>query len=276
MSRKKSYRSDKCESGSFVKLPVHVFNSPAYVNLSNIGKALLIEVVMQSRGDNNGRYLLSMKYLNARGWNSADVVTKAKRELIESKLIYQTVQGHRPNKASWYAVTWECLDKLNGFDEGAEAGFRRGAYNTTPLPKPKATREELFKKWEPAGKKQNQNHFVIPPGGIERAPIVPSGGIETRSPIPSGGTMEALLTPLPIPSGGNHLDIPCCTLESALISLRANAANHHDRHCGFDRVRESERDPAMYDPDTGEYFNRPSGKQKMGTDCLTFSTAEGD
>ena len=35
---------------------------------------------------------------------------------------------YRPNKASWFAVTWLPLDKILGYDPGAEQGFIRSAY----------------------------------------------------------------------------------------------------------------------------------------------------
>jgi hypothetical protein len=70
-----------------------------------------------------------------RGWNSSDTITNAKRQLLDGGFIYETVMGHRPNKASWYAVTWMALDKLPGYDYGAYEGFRRGAYrqDITPI-----------------------------------------------------------------------------------------------------------------------------------------------
>lgn len=127
---KKSRVDESREPGRYIALTASVLNSQAYINLSHTAKALLIEVAMQRTGGNNGRLLLSMRHLASRGWHSADVVTRAKRELIDAGLIYQTVQGHRPNKASWFAVTWYSLDKLPGYDAGAVEGFRRGMYNT--------------------------------------------------------------------------------------------------------------------------------------------------
>lgn len=78
--------------------------------------------------DNNGMLVLSSKYLKKRGWNSADVITRAKRELLKAELIYETVMGHRPNKASRYAVTWASLDSNPLYDFGAAKGFVRGGY----------------------------------------------------------------------------------------------------------------------------------------------------
>ncbi|PIG09474.1 hypothetical protein [Comamonas sp. 26] len=116
------------DAGGFIALPWSVVDSPAYATLSMHARCLLIEVSRQFVKDNNGRLLLSRAYMETRGWKSSDMLTKAKRELLATGFIYETVMGHRPNKASWYAVTWRVLDKHPGYDAGAAEGFVRGAY----------------------------------------------------------------------------------------------------------------------------------------------------
>jgi hypothetical protein len=136
-ARNKGSRTDTGrEAGGFVALPWTVLDSPAYLGLSHPARALLLELARQFVRDNNGRLLASLAYLQKRGWNSADTITRAKRELLSAGLIYQTVQGHRPNKASWYAVTWRTLDRLPGYDFGAVEGFRRGSYQKNATLRP--------------------------------------------------------------------------------------------------------------------------------------------
>lgn len=118
------------DNGGFIALPWSVIDCPAYTNLSHPARSLLIEIARQYVRDNNGRLLASASYLGKRGWNSSDVISRAKRELIDAGFIYETVKGHRPNKASWYAVTWYSLDKLDGYDSGAARGFIRSAYHS--------------------------------------------------------------------------------------------------------------------------------------------------
>ena len=120
------------DSGGFIALPWSVLDCPAYARLSMHARALLLEVARQFVRDNNGRMLLSRVYMATRGWKSMDMLNKCKAELIQAGFIFQTVQGHRPNKASWYAVTWRALDKLPGYDAGAEKGFERGAHQKLP------------------------------------------------------------------------------------------------------------------------------------------------
>lgn len=116
------------DAGGFVALPWSVLDCPAYAGLGHPAKSLLMEVARQFVRDNNGRLLCSMAYLGQRGWKSWDVLARAKAELLAAGFIYETVKGQRPNKASWYAVTWRALDKIPGYDSGAADLFVRGAY----------------------------------------------------------------------------------------------------------------------------------------------------
>jgi len=183
-SKRKRYQPDR-DGTQFAILPFVVLDCENFINLSHPAKALLLEFARQYGAGYNGRLLCSMRHLAPRGFKSADVVTRAKRELISGGFIHETVMGHRPNKASWYGVTWYPLDKLNGYDEGAEKSFVRSAYmksdalKITPL---------------------------IPSKGIESKTIAPCKGIEKPLSIPPNGPVTALNITFPIPSNGNHLD----------------------------------------------------------------------
>ena len=174
------------DAGSFIALPWSVMDCAAYARLSHPAKALLFELARQFVRDNNGRMLLSGAYLAKRGWKSADVITRAKRELLAAEFIFETVKGHRPNRASWYAVTWRRLDKLPGYDTGAALTFERGAYQkSAPLKK-----------------------SLTPPHGVESPAIAPPHGVESRPSTPSHGAIKATLGHFSTPSHGNHLDMP--------------------------------------------------------------------
>jgi len=124
----KNKPKDDRDAGGFMAIPWCVTDSAAYKRLSYPAKALLFEIARQFVRDNNGSLLCSMRYLREHGWTSSDVVSRAKKELLLSGFIHETVRGHRPNKASWYAVTWRGLDNLKGYDLEAKATFRRSAY----------------------------------------------------------------------------------------------------------------------------------------------------
>lgn len=128
--KKRGHDSSR-DPGGFVALPWSVLDSPAFLGLSHPAKALLLEVARQCHGDDNGRLLVSRSLLAARGWKSVDVITRAKQELLDAELIFETVKGQRPNKASWYSVTWRKLAKLKGYDHGVTATFRQGPTGKT-------------------------------------------------------------------------------------------------------------------------------------------------
>jgi hypothetical protein len=113
--------------------------------------------------------------------------------------------GHRPNKASWYAVTWRALDKMTGYDAGTVEGFKRGAYQQNAplanLPVP------------PAGTANGAS--LIPPAGTERPVIVPPAGTEKAPTVPPAGTIRAVFTPPPVPPHGHHLEnhLSCFVLQ---------------------------------------------------------------
>ena len=125
-SRKRA--SEKRVPGAFIALPHDVLYSDAYQSISHAARSLLLEVALQYKSDNNGMLLLSTRHLKKRGWRSADVITRKKRELLDAQLIFETVKGHRPNKASWYAVTWFNLDSNKQYDIGISKAFVKGAY----------------------------------------------------------------------------------------------------------------------------------------------------
>jgi len=205
MSRtKKSGRSNR-DGDAFVALPWVVLDSPAYARLSHPARGLLLELCRQYVRDNNGRLMLSRAHLEPRGWKSSCVIDRAKKELLAAGFIHETVKGHRPNKASWFALTFYGLDRIPGFDAGAVESFRRGAYREAELlPKPKPTREQLFRKWDRPAK----NDVLSPSSGTEKAAIASSGGVGIQFAAPSHGAISAMFTPLSTPSDGHHLDMP--------------------------------------------------------------------
>ncbi len=214
------------DAGGFVALPWAVLDSAAYARLSHPARSLLMELARQYVRDNNGRLLASRAYLAPRGWKSADVIDRAKKELLAAGFIHETVKGQRPNKASWFGVTFYGLDRHPDYDAGAVEGFRRSAYrDAEPMPKPKPTRQELYRKWD----QPEKNTSLSPSGGTEKAAIAPSDGTDKPLPVPSHGAIRADFTPSPVPSGGHHLDMPSpsdfCAEHRRYLRLRRAPRN---------------------------------------------------
>jgi hypothetical protein len=170
------------DAGGFVALPWAVLDCPAYAALSHPARSLLLELARQYVRDNNGRLLASRAHLAQRGWTSADVIQRAKGELLAAGFIHETVKGRRPNRASWYALTWFALDRHPEYDPGAAESFLRGAYR--------------------------KNAILCPSHGTERPPIAPSHGTGRPRSVPSHGAIRGVFAPLSVPSDGHHLDMP--------------------------------------------------------------------
>lgn len=158
--------------GRFLPLPHSVLDSVGFQTLSPASIRLLLMVGRQYTGGNNGRLIATPKWLRAHGFKSHDTIARARRELVEHGLLFQTVQGGRPNRASWYALTWLDLDAHAGYDPDTPAAFAaaRGGYNRY-VPEQKIT-------------------CLIPPIGTKVQRTVPTTGHTTPSAIPPIGTMR--------------------------------------------------------------------------------------
>lgn len=184
------------DGGGFAAIPWAVFDSPAYARLGHPAKALLMELARQFVRDNNGKLLCSMAYLRPRGWKSNDVITRAKSELLEAGFIFETCKGQRPNRASWYALTWRTLDRHHGYDHGAVESFDRGAYR--------------------------KNASLTPSPGVGGLSIAPSPGVESAPPTPSPGAIRGVFAAPPTPSPGDHLEKPSTGSRKGLKGMQAH------------------------------------------------------
>lgn len=128
MARSK-FKSDakKRDGTRFAGIPFVVLASEAYVGLSGSAVKLLMEFAFQFNGGNNGNLYCTWEQMALRGWRSKTTLKAAKDELIRAGFICETRKGARPNKASWYALTWRDLDVTDGLDI-APSAFPRSAY----------------------------------------------------------------------------------------------------------------------------------------------------
>lgn len=124
--------------GPRIWLPLDVLQGAAYASLSSTAKALLIDLAAQLRaknGDiyNNGDLTTAMKVLSKHGWKSDKTVRSAAKQLVKAKLIVLTRQGHLPNVANLYAVTWLPLNESQKIDITSR-GFPLMAYKLADRP----------------------------------------------------------------------------------------------------------------------------------------------
>jgi len=167
--------------GRFLAVPHRVIRSKAYQQLSHTAARLLWDIAGQYMGRNNGQLRAGYGPMSEIGWKSAGTLHKARQELMNAGFIYQTVMGYRPNKASWYAITWQPLDKLSGYDFGVEKGFKRWAF---------------------------ENSSLNPINGPTTAAIRPVTGLEQVSPRLKKGSVLNEKLGLPSPEIRHHLEMP--------------------------------------------------------------------
>lgn len=92
--------------GLFAALPHRVMDSIAYQSLSAHAKAVLLELLRQHNGANNGHLHCARAYMFNRSMRSASGNTKALRELCDRGLAVLTKKGGRSIGPDRYALTW--------------------------------------------------------------------------------------------------------------------------------------------------------------------------
>jgi hypothetical protein len=112
----------KRASGRFYALPASVLQSKAFIGLSSHAVRLMLDFLEQYRGDDNGRMICTWAHMHEkRGWKSRDTLDKARAELMAAGFLFETVKGRRPNRASWYALTFFAIDPNDGYDVSPRA-----------------------------------------------------------------------------------------------------------------------------------------------------------
>jgi hypothetical protein len=102
----------KRKKGRFVGIPYHVVNTPQFSSLSAKANKLLIDLLVQYTGSNNGALSACFTLMKPRGWKSSSTVYKAKKELLDKGFIVVTktgmkVRGH----PTLLAITWNAIDE---------------------------------------------------------------------------------------------------------------------------------------------------------------------
>lgn len=166
-------------------IPWEVQDSTAYKGASGTATKMLFEIIRIHNGQNNGHLAVSESWLRTRGWNSSDVIHRAKNELVERNLIVKTRQGGFNMGPDWWAVTWLSISDFTGIAEFNQTTFPRGSWH-------------WFKPPESERPKKNCNRY-----SVIRSSATPSSGAVEGSTTPSSGAIEALLDPSTTPSSGD-------------------------------------------------------------------------
>jgi hypothetical protein len=106
----------RMESGGFSALPHVVQESQNWAQCSPMAIKLLMDLLGQFKGSNNGDLSAALSVLKSKGWTRGQTISNAARELIYYGMIEMTRQGDL-HRCSLFAVTWRAIDQCSGKPE---------------------------------------------------------------------------------------------------------------------------------------------------------------
>lgn len=165
-------------------MPHAVMDSKAFQGAGHPARSLLYELIRQHSGRNNGHFQLASPWLKKRGWNSADVVQRAKLELITRQLAIKTRLGGLNAGPDLWAVTWLPITDYTGLTEVSAMTYHQGAWHFLNQAINIQKRDER---------------------SVSRSSTVPSPGMADAPTVPSHGAKTALSDAQAVPSPGNNV-----------------------------------------------------------------------
>ena len=123
----------KRESGSFVQMTHAALQSENFRTLSPYGLKLLMELISQYKGTNNGDLCVSWSLMKDRGWRSSGTLNAKKKELVDRGWIVVARQGGR-NLATLYALTIFAVDDCKGKIDIEPTGYPSSSWRKFEKP----------------------------------------------------------------------------------------------------------------------------------------------
>lgn len=108
------YQKTSITYPGYAHIPKIVLEHQDFICLSAKGVKLLLDLLCQYNGRNNGDLCCAMSLMSKRGWNSNASLAKAKRELVDRGFIQKTRAGGLHMGADLYAVTWQPINECKG------------------------------------------------------------------------------------------------------------------------------------------------------------------
>lgn len=176
-------------AGRFAALPHAVMDSTAFMGASYSARSLLLELVRQHTGGNNGHFQLATGWLRRRAWKSSDMVQRAKVEVITRQLAIKTRLGGLNAGPDLWAVTWLPISDYAGLTEVSAMTYHPGAWHFLNPPVPIPKRDE---------RTAGRNSAVPPAGTAERLTVPPAGAktaLSEASTVPPAGNNEVTSSP---------------------------------------------------------------------------------
>jgi hypothetical protein len=102
---------NKRASGRFIAFPFSVLKSEMGRSLTAIELKLLLHLMLQYNGNNNGNLSPTFMLMKEYGWSSTGTLYKARQGLEHKGFIVVTRQGHkRKGDCTLVAITWNGID----------------------------------------------------------------------------------------------------------------------------------------------------------------------
>lgn len=117
MARRRHKAKGRAEAGTFALLPHAVMDSEDFRSLSGSALIVLMCLLRQYRGSNNGDLSAEFSRVSLWGIGSKSTLAKALLELQDRNLILRTREGRfmKPGGCcALYAVTWQAIDECDG------------------------------------------------------------------------------------------------------------------------------------------------------------------
>lgn len=182
-------------SGSYTPLPHALLDSKAYTGSSARAKAMLIELIRQHNGRNNGQMQLSIGWLRKRGWTSTRAIQLAKAELLARGLAILTKRGGLNAGPDRYALTWLNVSDYTGLDL-KQGSFGPGAWRFADPPPVMSARqppppETRTRKRKPRSGSENSAVPVLGTASMPAVPVVRTKKPQIAAPaVPTTGNNE--------------------------------------------------------------------------------------
>lgn len=119
MAKSRAKAKGRKESGTFAAIPHSVMDTNDFQKLSPSGMKVIILLIRQYNGKNNGNLSATITQSRKYGVNSSASLTKALRELQTCNLIVRTREGFfmsAGGRCALYALTWRAIDECRGKD----------------------------------------------------------------------------------------------------------------------------------------------------------------
>jgi hypothetical protein len=190
-------------SGSYTPLVHVVLDSVALMGASHTARSLLLELMRQHTGSNNGHLHLAQGWLRKRGWKSGDTIQRAKVELLQRELIVQTRQGGLNAGPCLFALTWLPITNYIGL-ELRPSEYHKGAWH-------------FMDKMPPVRNCEGSSG--------SRTGASPSGGLVESRASPSDGSKTVLLGNAASPPDGNNECLPLLPRKTPAVVVGRKGAS---------------------------------------------------